>query len=382
MKYFSLIWVIVSSFLIFSCSDDNSSMVESEDVNFSKSYIAFDENIEEQSLIIDVNEETNYSWKISKLRNRNWLSISSDTGRGTKTITLKVDRSKMDFGINYDTLEIRFSKLSKVENLQGLKDSIKRIPISAVKVAYYADIIKLYLGNEIQLSASYLDSTYCLLGSFRAENDNISINTALATFYSNNSAFSDAGSSIIFKAKNGIPALVNIDLQRFSFSFTGSNSQTNNGYYYMPQAGTYPEAKSSFDDSTYHVFYVSGISGGYSSAFTDSIMSVSEPVWSNQQILVNSYSTLNVNWDYTYQAKDYVFAVIVSASDTTKRVMTSVPVEDQTGTLNFDSQKLSIIKQAGSSAYLYLIRYRIKIDNTKKRIFICQAQKRYNINIQ
>jgi hypothetical protein len=388
MKKMSILFgfFAMSVLLSFCSKDDNSTspQVEESDFQVSSATLDYGSDKSEMDLSISVESGKTVDWSVHKTANNKWIIIDDEflTGTGPKTLIIKINRLRLPYGTSIDTLTITgkqrsTSKINKDEIMVKTADTTKKIVVKAQRIAQYAEIIQSNIGNGVQVLASYADSSFSLMGSFEA-NMTVGIKTAFASFYANGKLLCDAGNTVSYRAKWGIPQQTVINLFRYDFTYSSSSYTA---HYYMPDNGkVYQDFKGSFDNTTYHSFIVTG-GTDYTQPFQDSVLSVSNPVWTNSQNTVSITTDLVINWAGTTQQDDSVYAIIYAKADSTIRISAAMPVNDDFGTLTIPANKLSNLKQGGTEVYLWLIRYRVKKDNQTRRYFVCQSQKYYTFTI-
>lgn len=386
-RYYLLLLALSVALMMASCSDDDNDNVDpaDEDVQLSSESLDFGTDQNEMELtVMPGNRITN--WLISKPLRMKWLYFTGDSLReGRQTITIGIIRDMLPIGLTIDTLKIigRIQDESFNSKEDGVNISksevVKSIVITIKKIAPYKEVVMETIGNGVEIVQTCADSSFALLGTFQVDKTT-PLNTAYASFYANNTFFVDAGEEVTLKGKSGRFA-TETSMPKSGFQYQIDETHSINATYYMPDTKIILPTSIVFDDETYHIFNVDG-GTVFTESFTDSIMSVSMPEWTNAVSSLSSGAGLTVDWNKTDPDDDSVFVVVYAKSDTNVKVSAARPVADDVETLTIESDKLARLFTSGASeAELWIIRYRFNRDETTRKFMVSQSQKLYTFTL-
>ncbi len=321
-----------------------------------------------------------FGWNIR--RSEAWLQLDAEDGSSTKTITARINRSRLPIGTLYDTLTILARRTGAA--LQSGTIATVTIPVSVQNppktTTSMSALYQQLVGGSLQLPPG-LDSAASITAAFSLNAAGATVLSALGAFYQNKQFLVDAG---VMSIKAGtFLRLDSVAMTKRSFTFTNpATSQPVSGTYYAPSSTAVPAELLRFDGTTFQRFNVYGSSTFV--GYRDSVVSVVSPVLTSPASggSASRSSGLALQWTASADVGDSVYAVVISAVDSTK-LATSIPVPDANGTVTISSTQTT--RLPAGSANVILVRYRTAIRITsggEKRIILSLAQRSYTITLQ
>jgi hypothetical protein len=377
--YFSLVFNTL--FALISCGEDTPTP-STPDFNYNLSTNSIDFGYKTNSVSIQLNVENGkkLNWRAYNNNPNKWFEFDYLEGDSSKTMNISIQRSKLNFGKNIDTLffvaSIPLSVSERKNNGIQSKDSIRTLVLTAFRNPTSLEAFSFQIKNQLLILKPYYDSTYSFIGSYNVDFVGTKTSFGIANFCSSNKIFSDAGTTFSFQSFNNSSTLSPTSIEKKSFTFYIDSINSINANYYC---SIIPNDKILFNNSTIHKFNISGGSE-FNTPFTDEITSVT-PIecFPEPNPLTVSTIPMSIFWNKTDTPDDSVYAVIIAKSDNNFKAFPVKAVNDDIGALKILPASLQKVKTGNSQVYVWIIRYRNKIDITNKRILVSQSQKSYEI---
>ncbi len=311
-------------------------------------------------------------WKAYSVNPNRWYSFDLVEGDTSKVINISINRNKLEYGLNEDKLY--FELISPNSN----QKSYLNIEIKAFKRPSVIEALTFHIQNSILILKPYFDSTYSFFGSFNINNINNENNVGFSYFAKEDKIFADAGSSVYFKSGNSTDSTLGLNLEERKFDFYTDSSNYIDAKFYV---NLIPNKNIIFDNKSYQHFRTNG-GGDVNSLFMDSILSVS-PIecFPEPSKITMSTIPLSIYWKKTKTPDDSVFVIVCSKSEMSFKVTASKPVNDDIGALKISPSLLAKVATGNRLSYIWIIRYRSKVDFNNKRIYVSQSQKSYEIKL-
>jgi hypothetical protein len=364
-SFFTLIVLAILSLLSFHFkSEQNISL------NVSLLDFGYKENI--KTVKINFNSINESYWKVYSLNSNKWVFCDLVEGNVSKSIDVTIIRSKLEYGKNIDTLY--FELVNENQNVDNKE--IIALPVVAFKRPSIIEALTYNIQNSILILKQYFDSTYTFFGSYKVNHLNKETNIGISYFADKNSIFADAGNNVYFKSGNSTDNMNGLLLNKRSIDYYKDSSNFINADFYLDLISN---QNILFDNKSYHLFRANG-GGQINAIYSDSILSVA-PIecFPEPSQITMSTIPLSLFWKKTASPDDSVYAVLVSKNDESFKVTSIKPVNDDKGALVVPPSLLAKVLTGNRVTYIWIIRYRSKLDVLNRRILVSQSQKSYEI---